>query len=82
LNENWGVSANHVYELDDATLEYQSYAVHRDLSSWVMTLGALMRDNRGVSDFGMIFSMTLKDFPQVSLPLDMDPNPTGRGGRR
>lgn len=82
LNENWGVSANHVYEIDDSTLEYQSYALHRDLSSWVASIGALLRDNRGATDFGLIFSMTLKDFPQVSLPLDMDPNPTGRGGSR
>ena len=82
MNENWGISMNHVYEIDDGTLEYQSYALHRDLSSWVASIGALVRDNRGATDFGLIFSMTLKDFPQVSLPLDMDPNPTGRGGKR
>jgi len=82
LNENWGISMNHIYEMDDHTLEYQSYALHRDLNSWVASFGALVRDNRGVSDFGMIFSMTLKEFPQVSIPLDTDPNPTGRGGRR
>jgi LPS-assembly protein len=82
VNENWGFSMNHVYELDDGTIEYQSYALHRDLSSWVASLGALVRDNRGATDFGMIFSLTLKDFPQVSIPLDTDPNPTGRGGRR
>jgi hypothetical protein len=42
----------------------------------------MVRDNRnGESDFGLMFSLTLKDFPQVSIPLDMDPNPTGRGGR-
>jgi LPS-assembly protein len=82
LNENWGVSMNHVYEMDDSTLEYQSYALHRDLTSWVASIGALLRDNRGASDYGLIFSMTLKDFPSVTIPLDMDPNPTGRGGRR
>jgi LPS-assembly protein len=83
LSENWGFSMNHVYEVDDGTLEYQSYSVHRDLSSWVASLGAMIRDSRGgVDDFGLVFSLTLKDFPQVSVPLDMDPNPTGRGGRR
>lgn len=82
VNENWGFSMNHVYEMDDATLEFQSYSVHRDLSSWSASIGAMVRDNRnGVSDFGLLFSLTLKDFPQVSIPLDMDPNPTGRGGR-
>lgn len=82
LNENWGFSMNHVYEMDDSTLEFQSYSVHRDLSSWSASIGAMVRDNRnGVSDFGLLFSLTLKDFPQVTVPLDMDPNPTGRGGR-
>lgn len=82
VNENWGFSMNHVYEIDDGTLEFQSYSIHRDLSSWSASVGAMVRDNRnGVSDFGVLFSLTLKDFPQVSIPLDMDPNPTGRGGR-
>lgn len=82
VNENWGVSMNHVYEMDDGTLEFQSYSVHRDLSSWSASIGAMIRDSRnGLSDYGLLFSLTLKDFPQVSIPLDMDPNPTGRGGR-
>jgi LPS-assembly protein len=82
LGENWGFSMNHVYELDDSTLEFQSYSIHRDLSSWTASLGAMFRDNRnGATDMGLLFSLTLKDFPQVSIPLDMDPNPAGRGGR-
>jgi LPS-assembly protein len=79
LNDDWGFSMNHVYESADNVMEYQSYSISRDLTSWVMTLGALVRDNRGVTDMGVIFSMTLKDFPQVSLPLDIGPDPAGRG---
>jgi len=82
LNDNWGFSMNHIYEMEDSTLEYQSYSVHRDLSSWVASLGGLVRDNRGVTDYGVVFSLTLKDFPQVSIPLDTNPNPTGRSGQR
>jgi len=52
------------------------------LSSWVASLGGLVRDNRGVTDYGVVFSLTLKDFPQVSIPLDTNPNPTGRSGQR
>jgi hypothetical protein len=77
VNDNWGVSMNHSFEADDNVLEYQSYSIHRDLTSWVATLGAMVRDNRGVTDLGVIFSMTLKDFPQVSLPLDTASNPGG-----
>jgi len=36
---------NHVYEMGGGALEYQSYALHRDLSSWVASLGGLVRDN-------------------------------------
>lgn len=80
INDNWGFSMNHVYEMDDSVLEYQSYSIHRDLASWTMAVGGLIRDNRGANEYGLVVSLTLKDFPQVSLPLDLDPNPTGRGG--
>ncbi|MBX7206770.1 MAG: hypothetical protein K1X78_00545 [Verrucomicrobiaceae bacterium] len=71
MSENWGLSMNHVYEIDDGTLQYQSYALHRDLSSWIMTLGLRMLDSKGgKGDMAVLLSFTLKDFPQVSLPVD------------
>lgn len=73
INENWGVSAYERFELDDSTLETQQYSVHRDLTSWVAALGATIRDNRGATDFGLLFSLTLKDFPSVRIPVDFDP---------
>ncbi|WP_345738869.1 LPS-assembly protein LptD [Prosthecobacter algae] len=83
LTDNWGFSMNHIFEMDDGTMEFQSYSVTRDLSSWVASVGAMVRDNRdGLSDFGVLFSLTLKDFPQLSIPLDIDPNPSGRGGNQ
>lgn len=81
MTENWGLSMNHVYEFEDGILQYQSYALHRDLNSWIMSLGARMLDSKGgKSDFGVILSFTLKDFPQVSLPVD-GAQTTVRGGR-
>jgi LPS-assembly protein len=81
LTDNWGFAMNHIYEMDDGVIEFQSYSVTRDLSSWVASVGAMVRDNRnGLSEFGVLFSLTLKDFPQISMPLDIDPNPSGRGG--
>jgi len=82
LNDNWGFSMNHIYEMDDSTLQYQSYSVHRDLASWSMAVGGLIRDNGAdaANEYGVVFTLTLKDFPQVSLPIDLDPNPTGQGG--
>ncbi len=83
VNDNWGFAMNHIYEMDDGTMEFQSYSVTRDLSSWMASVGAMVRDNRnGLSDYGILFSLTLKDFPQVNIPLDIDPNPSGRGGNQ
>ena len=83
LSENWGLSMNHIFEADDGTMEFQSYSVTRDISSWIVSLGAMVRDNRnGVSDFGILLGFTLKEFPKLNFDLDIDPNPTGRGGNQ
>ena len=77
INDNWGVSAYERFEAEDSTLEMQQYSIHRDLNSWAMALGAVVRDNRGVTEYGMVFSMTLKDFPGVRIPIDYDPSGGG-----
>ena len=78
ISENWGFSIYERYEVEDSTLELQQYSIHRDLSSWVASLGAIIRDHRGQNEWGLLFSMTLKDFPSVRIPVDFDP----QGGRR
>jgi LPS-assembly protein len=80
VNEHWGFSIYERYELDDNTLETQQYSIHRDLTSWVASLGAIIRDSREGhgDDWGVLLSLTLKDFPAVRLPVDFDP----QGGRR
>jgi hypothetical protein len=82
INDNWGFAMNQIYEMDDSTLEYQSYSVHRDLSSWSVSLGGLIRKNGpgNPNEYGLVLTFTLKDFPNVSIPLDLDPNPAARGG--
>ena len=78
LSENWGVGMVHRYELDDGVLESQQYSIHRDLTSWTASFGAQIRDNRSSGqEFGLIFALTLKDFPQLSLPLSIDPSGGG-----
>lgn len=73
LNEHWAVSVYEQYELVSETLQYQRYMIHRDLSSWVASIGAQVRDNQGGdSDMGVLFVMTLKDAPQVTLPIQFD----------
>lgn len=74
LRDEWGFSLYHRWELDDNTLETQQYSIHRDLVSWTAALGTVFRDNRGRDEFGVVFTMTLKEFPQFSLPIDLDPS--------
>jgi LPS-assembly protein len=72
LSENWGVGAFQLWELDDGTLEVQQYTVHRDFNHWVASMGITHRDNLYQDEFGVIFSITLKDFPSASLPFKLD----------
>ncbi len=74
LGENWGFSFRDRYEFNDNTLQEQRYQIHRDLSSWVASLGFVVRDNSGGdNEYGILLSFTLKDLPSVNLPFDFDP---------
>jgi hypothetical protein len=74
INENWGVSLYEQYEFFSQVWQYQRYMIHRDLSSWVASLGTQVRDSQGQEkpDFGVLFILTLKDAPQVTLPISFD----------
>lgn len=72
LSENWGLGTRHLLELDDGVLEGQQYMLHRDLGSWVAGIGLLHRNNRLDEEYGAVLSLTLKDFPGVSLPFQLD----------
>ncbi len=75
INDNWGFSMQHRFEAEDSTLEYQEYLLHRDLTSWVASLGAVFRDNRNDEelDWGLLLTFTLKDFPKLNLPFNFEP---------
>lgn len=75
INDHWAVSLYEQYEFVSEILQYQRYLVHRDLSSWVASIGAEVRDNQGGDrELGVLFVMTLKDAPQVTLPLAFSQN--------
>ncbi|CAN5308919.1 hypothetical protein BH23VER1_BH23VER1_28420 [soil metagenome] len=74
INEQWGFGMIQRFELDDSVLESQQYTLHRDLTSWVASLGASIRDNRSDQlEYGIVFTLTLKEFPQLGIPLELDP---------
>jgi LPS-assembly protein len=74
INDHWGVSVYEQYEFFSQVWQYQRYMIHRDLSSWVASLGAQVRDSEGQGepDLGVLFILTLKDAPQVTLPISFD----------
>ena len=74
INDHWGVSVYEQYEFFSQVWQYQRYMIHRDLSSWVASLGAQVRESegQGKADFGILFILTLKDAPQVTLPISFD----------
>ena len=72
LNENWGFGTRHTYELSDNTLELQQYTLHRDYGNIVAGVGVSHRDNRFEDEFGIIFSLSLKNFPSANLPFTLD----------
>lgn len=77
INENWGFGTNFAVELEDGVLEWQRYTLHRDLTSWVVSLGVIVRDvgNSEASrdEFGVLLTFTLKDIPSISVPFNFDP---------
>jgi hypothetical protein len=80
FNDNWAFSFSERYEFSDSTLEGQTYQIHRDLSSWVASIGVNVRDNGGEEEFGVLFTMTLKDLPSVRIPLALDAESLQGGG--
>jgi hypothetical protein len=78
IDDNWGVGAQEQYEAITHTLEEQRYSIYRDLSSWVASLGGVIRDNNGVKEYGLLFTVTLKAFPKFGFDLNFDPASSGQ----
>jgi LPS-assembly protein len=73
LNENWGFSVYEDYEFKTGMVNQQTYAVHRDLSSWVGALGLNITNNgSGKRQIALEITFTLKDLPRFGLPINLD----------
>jgi len=73
INDNWGVGVQGQYEGITGVLEQQRYSIYRDLTSWVASVGAIIRDNGGVKEYGLLLTFTLKALPKFSFDLNFDP---------
>ncbi len=78
INDNWGLGAQEQYEATTGILEQQRYSIYRDLSSWVASFGGVIRDNSGVREYGVIFTLTLKAFPKFGFDVNFDPSSEGQ----
>ncbi len=78
INDNWAVGALEQYEATTNIFEQQRYEIYRDLSSWVASIGGIIRNNGGVKEYGVLLTFTLKAFPKFSFDLNFDPAGTNQ----
>ncbi len=74
IDDNWSAGFSERYEFAQHLLQAQSYTVYRDLSAFVASFGITVRNNSGVSDYGVLLNFTLKGVPKVNLPVGFDVN--------
>jgi hypothetical protein len=80
INDHWAVGAYDRYEASTGFLEEQRYTVYRDLTSWVASLGAVIRNNGGVKEYGILLTFTVKALPKFQFNLNFDPGGQGEEG--
>ncbi|MEO5722388.1 MAG: LptA/OstA family protein [Chthoniobacterales bacterium] len=73
IDDNWAGGASLRYEASTGFVEEQRYTVYRDLTSWVASVGAIIRNNGGVKEYGVLLTFTLKALPKFSFDLNFDP---------
>jgi len=78
-NDNWAFGAYERFEGATGFFEEQRYTIYRDLTSWVASLGAVIRNNGGVKEYGVLLTLTLKALPKFSFDLSFDPGSQGEG---
>jgi hypothetical protein len=78
LDDNWGIGFQEQYEGTTRIFEQQRYSIYRDLTNWVASFGAVVRDNAGVKEYGVLLTFTLKAFPKFGFDLNFDPTSEGQ----
>jgi hypothetical protein len=80
INDHWSAGGSLRWEASTKFVEEQRYTIYRDLTSWVASLGTVIRNNGGVKEYGVLLTFTLKALPKFSFDLNFDPGaPEGEG---
>lgn len=74
FNDHWGAGAAARYEANTGFIEEQRYTLYRDLTSWIASIGGVIRNNGGIKEYGVLLSFTLKALPKFSFDLNFDPS--------
>lgn len=74
VTDNWAVGFEENYELRSGQALFQRVTVERDLRSWVASLSLVSFERSTRNDVSILFTLTLKDLPQIRLPLHFDPS--------
>ena len=79
ISDNWAFGFQEQYEGTVGIFQEQRYAIYRDLTNWVASVGAVMRDNTGnKKEYGILLTFTLKAFPKFGFDLNFDPGNQGQ----
>jgi len=79
ISDNWAFGFQEQYEGSVGIFQEQRYAIYRDLTNWVASVGAVMRDNTGnKKEYGILLTFTLKAFPKFGFDLNFDPGNQGQ----
>jgi hypothetical protein len=79
VNDNWSFGFQEQYEGTIGLFQEQRYAIYRDLTNWVASFGAVVRDNTGnKKEYGILLTFTLKAFPKFGFNLNFDPGSEGQ----
>lgn len=79
LSDNWGFGFQEQYEGTVGIFQEQRYAIYRDLTNWVASFGAVVRDNTGnKKEYGVLLTFSLKAFPKFGFDLNFDPGSQGQ----
>jgi LPS-assembly protein len=72
LDDNWGIRANHNFDIESGRLQQQYYTLYRDMRSWTAALTFQVTDNVNSSpDFTISFAFSLKASPATGVGDDI-----------
>jgi LPS-assembly protein len=79
FDDNWSIGFQEQYEATIGLFQEQRYSIYRDLTNWVASFGAVIRDNTGSKkEYGVLLTFTLKAFPKFGFNLNFDPGSEGQ----